>query len=87
VTTWAGKPLGGTAADVRGDSGQPGSSGGSAFSLGSFQAQVILPEAIRSELVVLSVDWRDVVTGNAGTAVEDMTIGDGRRPRPRAGSR
>jgi len=86
VTTWAGKPLGGGAAEVRVDSAQPGSSGGSAFRLGTFEARVILPAAVRSGLVVMSVDWRDVVTGDTGTEVEEMTIGEV-RSRPRTARR
>ena len=74
VTTWAGTPVGRGEAEVGVDAAQPGSSGGLAFGTGSFEARVSLPGSVRAGRLVLSVDWRDVATGDSGTGIQRVAI-------------
>ncbi len=74
VATRAGATLGTARADVRVDPKRSGSAGGYALGLGSFEATVALPDTVKTGSFVVTVDWRDVVSGDWGSDVQTVVV-------------
>jgi hypothetical protein len=83
AVTQDGRPVAAASADVTVNGARPGSPGGYALGLGSFEASVGLGVLAGAGPLRVEVDWRDPVGGEWGTAVLTLAADETASPQRR----